>query len=455
MQPMPTTPVFRYEQLVAWTDRLIDRGLWPPGTRMPSVRALSSQHKVSVSTVLQAYRTLETRGRIEARPRSARVAIGHTVLALLEHTANPALVPLGCTVPDASLLPTVPLDRALTRAARLHGVRANTYGSAQGEVALRQEIARRAIRTGQALSADEVVITSGCTEAITLALSAVTRPGDIIAVESPTYFGQLHTLEVLGLKALELPTDPVRGIDVDALDKRLQTDSIAACLLSSSFNNPMGGTMRDADKRRLLALLARHRLPLIEDDVYGDIHFGRDRPTPFMALDGADNTIYCSSFSKSLAPGYRIGWIVAGRHTQRVMERRLAYSLCSPILPQLALADFLSAGHYERHLRSLRRTLEHQLLQMTQAVEASFPPATRVSRPQGGFALWVELPRGFDSHALIDQALDAGVCFVPGDVFSASRQFRHCLRLSAASRWTPAMAAGVQKLGRLATQMLV
>ena len=249
-------------------------------------------------------------------------------------------------------------------------------------------------------------MTCGCTEAVTLALTAVAKPGDTIAVESPTYFGLLHTLEVLGLKALELPTDPTYGVNVDALAKLLETEPVAACMLSSSFSNPLGSLMSEAQKRELLALLARHAIPLIEDDVYGEIHFTRERPKPFIALDGGADAIYCSSFSKSLAPGYRVGWIVPGAFAQQVMDHKLAFSLCSPVLPQVALADFLASGAYDAHMRTLRRLLEDNLLRLTRIVEASFPAETRVSRPAGGFALWVELPKGFDSRALFDEALE-------------------------------------------------
>jgi DNA-binding transcriptional MocR family regulator len=468
----------RYEQLADLIVGMIDKGTLAPGMRLPSVRALSEEHGLSISTVLQAYRWLEDRGVLLARPQSgfyvaaaqggvlalpstprlrskaSTVSISGAVSGLLEHASNPALVPLGCAVPDAHLLQSQRLDLVLARAARQQGVRYNVYGAPRGELQLRREISRRAMRMGHALSPDDVIITNGCTEAITLALTAVARPGDTIAVESPAYFGLLHTLEVLGMKALELPTDPTHGVNVDALARLLDTEPIAACMLSSSFGNPLGSLMPEAQKRELLAVLARHAVPLIEDDVYGEIHFTRERPKPFIALDGGANTIYCSSFSKSLAPGYRIGWIVPGAFAQQVIDRKLAHSLCGPVLPQVALADFLASGAYDAHLRRLRRLLEENLQRLTRTIEASFPAETRVSRPAGGFALWVELPRGFDSRTLFDTALENGICFAPGDVFSATRRFRNCLRLSAGSTWCERIEQGVLRLGELARLQL-
>lgn len=476
--PMHADTAYRYEQLAELIVSVIDKGTLAPGMRVPSVRAVSEQHQLSVSTVLQAYRLLEDRGVLVARPqsgfyvastqgatfalpsasrpraRASTVSIAGAVAALLEHASNSALVPLGCAVPEAAVLQSKRLDLALSRAARRDGAQHNVYGTPRGDPRLRREIAKRALRVGHVLAPDELIITNGCTEALTLALTAVAEPGATIAVESPTYFGLLHTLEVLGLKALELPTDPTRGIDVAALERRLDTAPIAACVLSSSFNNPMGSVIPEADKRVLLALLARHAVPLIEDDVYGDIHFGRERPKPFSALDGGAQTIYCSSFSKTLAPGYRVGWIAPGAYAQRVIDRKLAFNLCSPVLTQAALADYLASGAYDAHMRRMRRTLEANLVRMTRAIEASFPTDTKVSRPMGGFALWLELPKRFDSRALFDEALDHGICFAPGDVFSASRRYRNCLRLSAASAWSDSIEDGVRRLGRLAKLLL-
>ncbi len=475
---MDAPPLYRYEQLADLVAGMVDNGALAPGERAPSVRTLSGQHGVSISTVLQAYRRLEDRGILVARPQSgfyvalahhgalalpsasrprakaSTISIGGAVAVLLEHASNSSLVPLGCAVPEAALLQARRLDLALARAARQHGTDCNVYGAARGDPGLRREIAKRATRLGHALSPDDVVVTNGCTEALMLALTAVAQRGDTIAVESPTYFGLLHVLEVLGLKALEVPTHPTRGLDVDALARLLDTEPVAACLVSSCFGNPLGSTMAEADKRALLALLARHEVPLIEDDVYGEIHFGRERPRPFIALDGGADTIYCSSFSKSLAPGYRIGWIATRVHAQRVVERKMAFSLCGPLLPQVAFADFLAGGAYDAHLRRMRRAFEDNLARMTRAVEASFPAGTKVSRPAGGFVLWLELPKRFDSRALFDLALEEGICFAPGDVFSASRRYRHCLRLSAGYAWSDRIDAGVRRLGRLAQGLI-
>jgi len=469
-----THSLYRYEELASFITSLVHNGTLPPGTRVPSLRHISKQRAVSLTTALQAYRLLEDQGVLEARPQSGfyvaqrspgslplptvstppghatLVAISGLVLQLLEYAADPRLVPLGCAIPSAEILAAARLDRFLARAARVQGHDANSYTVPKGELRLRQEIARRAVGWGQALAPEDIVVTCGCTEALTLALKAVTQPGDAVAIESPTYFGILQILEALDLQALELPTDATTGIELAALHDALTRHAITACLLSSSFNNPLGCTMPDAKKRAVLDLLAHHGVPLIEDDIYGDIYFGTERPKPFMALEPRGNILYCSSFSKTVAPGYRIGWMVPGHHMQRVLERKFAFTLCGPALPQRALADFLSSGGYDHHLRRIRSAFAGNIDQMLRTVERVFPPGTRVSRPAGGFVLWLELPRPLQSRKLFAAALAKGICFAPGDVFSASNRYTGCLRLSGGHRWQPWIANGLKTLGEIA-----
>lgn len=444
-----------------------------PGMRAPSLRRIADHHNASMSTAQHAYRLLENRGVLEARPKSgfyvaagsrvsldtpavskpsakaSLVNISGGVSELLEHAANPELVPLGCAIPSAELLAAGKLDRFLARAARMKGTQYNIYTEPRGDPDLRREIARRALRWGQALKPDEIAITCGCTEALSLALRTVTKPGDIVAIESPSYFGLLQVLEAHGLKALELPTHASEGVEVDALTKALQTRRVAACLLSSSFNNPIGFAMSEQKKLSILDLLERNDVPLIEDDIYGDIYFCKERPQPFMALNSKADIIYCSSFSKTLAPGYRVGWAVSSRHIQRILEQKFALTLCSPALPQVALADFLSSGGYDSHLRRVRRVFADHIDRMTRAIDRSFPKSTRVTRPVGGFVLWLELPENCDSRALFHRALQHGICFAPGDMFSATGRYRNCMRLSCGHNWGSRIEQSIETLGEL------
>jgi DNA-binding transcriptional MocR family regulator len=479
MDDVPAEPNYRYQDVARFITALVDNGTLPLGSRAPSLRQICRQHRISLSTALQAYRLLEDEGVLEAKPQSGyyvardrasslktpaisrpsakpvTVSVTGLRLELVEYARNPALVPLGSAIPSAELLAAGRLDRFLARAARVKGVDNNTYTEFRGDPLLRQEIARRAVRWGQVLAPEDIVVTCGCTEAFTLALMAVASPGDTIAIESPTYFGFLRSIDALHLKALELPTDAATGVDLAALAHALKGRRIAACLLSSSFTNPLGCTMPEDKKLALLDLLARHRVPLIEDDIYGDIYFGKERPRPFMALDRRGDTIYCSSFSKTVAPGYRIGWIVPSRSRMRkVEERKYAITLCTPALTQIALADFLSSGGYDSHLRRIRRAFRHNVAQMTRAIEMTFPAGTKITRPDGGFVLWLELPRPLNSYDLFRQALEKGICFAPGDMFSPSGRYHNCLRLSCGHPWDARIEKGIATLGALACSAL-
>ena len=469
---------YRYEEIAHLVTALVDGGTLMPGARAPSLREISRDQNVSMATAMQAYRLLEDRGILQVRPqsgfyvarrpllreapsmsrppaRATDVSVSGVIVELLEHASDPDLVPLGCAIPSADLLCAGRLDRLLARIAREKGSTYNIYTGPQGDFRLRREIARRALRWGRAISPADLVVTVGCTEALVLALRAVARPGDTIVIESPTYFGLLHVLEALELKAFELPTDATEGIDLNALQRVLATRRIAACLLASSFNNPLGCTMPDAKKVAVLDILARHNVPLIEDDIYGDIYFGSERPRPFAALDPRGNTIYCSSFSKTVAPGYRIGWIIAGQHLPRVLDAKAAFTLCGSVLPQAAFAEFLGSGGYDQHLRRIRRIFADNIERMTRAIDKYFPSGTRVSRPAGGFVLWLEFPAAMKTRELFKKALDQGVCFAPGDVFSVSGRFSNCLRISCGHSWDARIERGVARLGALTAEALV
>lgn len=472
-------PAYLYERIARFVCDLVERGALKPGMRAPSLRSVAGRFSVSLSTAVQAYRLLEDRGVIEARPKSgffvsragretlglpnvsapsakpARVTVSSGVISLMQHASDDSLVPLGCAIPSADLLAAGRLDRFLARAARVKGTRYNIYTPAHGDPDLRQEICRRAARWGQALAPDDVLITCGCTEALSIALSAVTRRGDVVAIESPTYFGLLPVLENLDLQAVELPTDPQHGVSIEALEAVLKRGTVRACLLSSSFNNPLGCTVPEDRKRAIATLLDRHGVPLIEDDIYGDIHFGADRPSPFMAVAPQSDIIYCNSFSKTVAPGYRIGWLAAPRHMKKALEVKFAISLCGPALPQAALADFLSSGGYDGHLRRIRRVFAHNIARMRETIAQAFPDATRVSRPAGGFVLWLELPNGVDGRRLAEAALAEGICIAPGDAFTSGDRYRNCIRLSCGHDWDDRLERAVRRLGALTAEAAV
>jgi DNA-binding transcriptional MocR family regulator len=464
-----------YEQVADRLSRAIHGGALRPGDRLPSVRQLSAREKVSISTVLQAYVQLESAGLIEARPQSGHyvrprrslltgepqatrpsekceaVKVSSLVARIYRAARDPRIVQLGTAIVHPSLLPIRRLHLEVAHAARRHPEAALSYDMPPGLPALRQQIARRSVDWGCSLAPEDFVVTCGATEALNLSLRAVSRPGDTIAVESPAYYGVLQQIESIGLRALEIPTHPRTGMDLDALAAALERQKIAAVTLAANFSNPLGSCMPDENKERLVQLLADHEVPLIEDDIYGDIHFGAVRPGAAKSFDKDGWVLLCGSFSKTLAPGYRVGWVAPGRFREEVELLKFSNTVATATLPQMALARFLQNGGYDRHLRALRRNLQAQVQEMQSAVADHFPPGTRMTRPAGGAVLWVELPRAVSALDLHARALEAGVSIAPGPLFSARHQrYSNFVRLNCGHPFTDRIAQAVATVGNLA-----
>ena len=470
--------VYLYEEVAEKIANLIDKGTLRPGERVPSVRKLNAQLGVSVSTVLQSYLLLEDKGLIEARPQSGfyvrlrprelppeprmsspsslatKVDIGELVLEVHEALMDPKIVPLGGATPDDNLLPTRKLYHLLGAMARKHETMSNRYESPRGNIELRRQIARRSVDWGGNVSADEVVTTVGCTEALNLCLRAVTKPGDTVVVESPVYFGFLQILEGLNLRALEIPTHPREGMCLDALETALGRHRVAAVFLSPNFQNPLGSCMPGKNKKAVVEMLAERGIPLIEDDVYGDLYFEGTRPASLKAFDRSGNVLLCSSFSKTLSPGFRIGWTVPGKYLPQVRRLKLTNSISTATLPQMAIAEMLSTGGYDHYLRRIRRAYASQVQTMIQAVRRYFPEGTKTTRPMGGTVLWVEFPRGIDSVELYRKALEKKISIVPGPLFSPKRQYTQCIRLNCGYLWSERIEEAMITLGHLAMKML-
>ncbi|MGE5469975.1 MAG: PLP-dependent aminotransferase family protein [Bacteroidota bacterium] len=465
--------LLRYEKLAAELEGMIASGALRPGDRLPSVRRLGLERRLSISTVLQALRQLEQRALVEARPQSGyfvrsvgraraepltrttpvlpvAVDVSQRLAGVLQAGMKPGVAPFAAALPAPSLLPLAALHRLYAGVARRHPKLLEGGNYIQmDEPALLRQLVRRSLAWGGPLADQEIVITNSCTEALGLCLRVVTKPGDTVAVESPAYYLMLQLLETLGLKALEIPTDPGTGISVEALDLATRHGGVAACLLVPNASNPLGSVMPDDRKRRLASLMASRGVAVIEDDIYGDLHYGSQRPWPIKAFDTAGNVLLCSSFSKSLTPSLRIGFVAAGRYRSAVaLQKTLTSGATNPIT-QHVLAEYLESGAYERHLRGLRRSYENQLERMRAAVGRYFPAATRMARPLGGFVLWVELPEEIDTSRLHARAVAENLAYVPGELFSPSGMYRNCLRLNCGNPHTPEIDDAVRRLGAL------
>jgi DNA-binding transcriptional MocR family regulator len=459
----------------------IESGTLAVGDRVPSLRTLMGSHKVSLSTALQACQYLESKGWLEARPRS-----GYFVRRPRRSAVMPVAEPSIVLPPDASDYVGIHARvSAILARSQMHAVRTNLASAvcapelypaetlrnhairamrrspglitdpatARSGASFRTALARRALGSGMQAAADDVIVTYGCTEALNLALRAVAGPGDLVAVESPTYYGLLQILESLGMRTLEIPTSPRTGISLEALELAFRTHDIAAVVAMPNLQNPLGCSMSDADKERLVLLCEVHGKPLIEDDTFAAMTSGAATPAAAKAWDRSGNVIHCASLDKILAPGLRLGWMLAGRWQARV--RMLKYAQSHPTIDwtQSVAAEFMNSGAFDRHLRRLRAHLDSQRDRTAEAIATYFPEGTRLSVPDGGLLLWVELPGRLSSELLFDAALSEGIRIAPGLMFSNSNRFDHFIRINCGSPYTPAIDAALRRLGALALQL--
>ncbi|MFH2040098.1 MAG: PLP-dependent aminotransferase family protein [Chloroflexota bacterium] len=469
--------VYLYEEIANNMRESITNGTFRSGERIPSVRQMSKKNGVSVTTILQAYQLLEEQGLIESHPQSgyyvsinediklpepeisspskdpSQVSLHDLIMMILRDTQNPNLAQLGAALPNLDLMPIEQLNKIFLELSRQGDREMHQYCLPLGLESLRIQIAKRAIHSGCHLSINDILITSGCTEAIDLCLYAICRPGDIVAVEAPMYFGTLQSLEVHGLRALEIPTDPRTGIGLDALQFAIEHNPIRAVMVSSNFSNPMGGCMPLDKKKELVELLARHDIPLIDNDISGEIHFADQRPVVTKAFDKKGLVLMCSSFSKDISPALRVGWVLPGRYKNEIEWLKFTNSIATPTLSQMAVSRFMESGKYDHHLRRLRRSYASNVTLMSQAVMRYFPAETRVTRPSGGFILWVQLPEGIDSLELYKEALKGGITITPGYIFSPTNQFYNFIRLNAAN-WSYTIERALDHLGGMVFQQV-
>lgn len=466
-----------YERLAQRLRGQIQRGVLRAGERLPSLRRLGRDQRISLATAIEAYLQLEREGLIEARPRSGyyvraaalpapRAAAAHRIARTPQPIRNPALlgvldvlgrkdvVPLHAATPALSLLPTAALSGAVARAMRRDPAAALSYAIPQGLPALRRRIAQRYAQCGADVDPEEIVITAGAMEAISLALRTVARAGDVVMVETPTYYGLLQAVAAQGLRVIEVPNRPGLGIDVARASESLERHAVRAAVLVPNFNNPTGSLTGEADKRALLAACSAHGTIAIEDDLYGELAYSGVRPAPLRAFardDGA--VITCGSYSKMLSPGLRVGWVLGGRWSSALLRAKCFSTVATATLPQQAIVEYLARHDFERGLRRLRRALADNAQRYRQAIADHWPQGTRVSEPAGGMALWVELPEGVEGQALFEAALAKGIGILPGHLFSNRGDYRRHVRLSCGLAWDARTETALRTVGRIASRL--
>lgn len=451
----------------------IEKGTLQAGEKVPSIRRLSRQKRVSISTALQSYMWLENRGHLEARPKSGFFVrrpfatlipepsvdaprmqphlLGTSdILATLAASArDPKCISFaaGCASPE--LFPNRGMNLILRRIVNRQPLHSARYEFPPGIDALRRQIARRSPDAGCGFTAEDVIVTCGTMEAVNLSLRAVAKPGDVIAVESPSYFGILGSIASLGMKIVEIPTHPQEGMDLDRLEIAIRKHRVKACVVMPSCHNPLGFVLADKNKKALAELTARWNVAVIEDDVYGDLAYETPRPRTVKSFDKKDLVLLCSSFSKTLPSGYRVGWVVPGRFHPEVERLKFLSTVSTATLSQMAVAEFLASGGYDRNLKRLRTVFAERVDTVRQAVARYFPDGTRISRPAGGLLLWIEMPPNIDAVKLYQAALAERIAILPGKIFSPSNRFRNHIRINCGHTWSETHERALVKLGRL------
>ncbi|SDH40640.1 aminotransferase-like domain-containing protein [Chitinophaga filiformis] len=466
---------FLYIEISNNIARLIRDKVLSAGDRLPSVRMLCQEHGISMNTAKRVFLELEAQSLIESKPQSGYyVSQLPYQRLLLPATSNPLpisnnsepdelirkvystmgkkdLTFFSIGAPSKDLLPLAKLNKEILHATRQLPASGTEYEQLQGNEQLRKLIAARSISWGGRLRESDLITTAGGMNALSFCMMALGKPGDTIAMESPCYPGSLQLARSLGLKVLELPTHPTTGVEIDALKKVI--NKINLCLLVPNFNTPLGSCMPEENKKEVVALLAQHQIPLIEDDIYGDLYFGTQRPKCCKTFDREGNVLLCSSFSKTLAPGYRVGWVAPGKYKEQILTLKLAHAISSSTITQEAVANFLKSGRYDIHLRKMRLTLQQNYTHYINAITGYFPEDTKISRPQGGLALWVEFNKKVNTSELFEAAMKQKISIAPGRMFTLQNQFENSMRLSLGLLLSEEVRQKLKLLGKLVMSM--
>jgi DNA-binding transcriptional MocR family regulator len=462
----------KYQQVAESLSQQILTGCFQPGEKIPSVRASREQFNVSMTTVQTAYGILEDSGLINSRPGSGYfvsrlpdvdhltpmkpqdISVYNRMMSVLTECHKEGVTNLGTAVISPDLLPINQLKKILNKLTRYHMLELVSPEFSSGFLPLRREFAKRMLNVDVEVHPDDILVTGGCQDAIALALSSVASVGDIIAVESPCFPGLLQVIESLDMKVLEVPSSPVLGMKPDALQDALMNWPIAALVLVPSFSNPTGSLMPVMNRKKILALSELYDIPLIEDDLFSELNY-QGKPLPAIkSMESNANVIYCSSVSKSLGSGFRLGWLCGGKYHRKIKKLKAFRNVSEPLIIQMLIAEFMKLGGYSRHLKKLKMTLHQNQKWLQACIHDSFPEGTRVNLSDGGYVLWIKLPEQCDSRLLFTQAIDNGVAFFPGDVFSQHEHYIGYIRLNLAIEWDNAIEKAVNTLGELIHQQI-
>ena len=467
---------FLYSDLAGRIEQLIVNRTIKAGDKLPSVRTTSKEQGVSISTVLKAYAYLENLGLVESRPKSGYYVrlspdrqyalpqrsnpdrelqlenLDDLRRTVVDSLHDPTVIPFSMGMPSVEFLPVAKFKKAITQVVRKYPDACLSYHNVQGSKRLRQQIAILAFNHGTTITEEEIICTTGCMEALNLAIRSCTQPGDPIAIESPTFFGIIQAITAAGRQAVEISTHPIYGADLEALEEAIRNHQVKACLFVTNFSNPMGALVPAGKKKKLMTLLSRYDLPLIENDMNGELYYTPKRPHTCKSIDPEGRVLLCSSVSKTLVPGYRVGWIIPGRYYAAAFRAKMANTISSSTLAEEAVAHFLANNRYELHMRKMRKALFVESLKYLDAIGRYFPPDTKISRPQGGLVFWIELGRHVNTLEIFKQSSKMGISIAPGQLFSRQSDFNHCFRLCFGLPFTDEIDGALRKLGQIIDQ---
>ena len=469
---------FLYAQIAWRIETQIRQNLLKAGDKLPSVRALSEEQHISISTAYKAYVELENTGLIEARPKSGYYVkfkpnrqvitnsapmpvkeieqsdVSQMIALVYQQVSGEGVIGLSRAAPPTHLIPVAKLNKSMMEGIRSSASGNTNYEHLQGNLSLRKQLAKNAFNWGGNCNEEDIITTQGCMEALVFSLRAITNPGDVVAIESPAYFGIFNLMLSLNLKVLEIPVNPDTGLDIEYLQEAIEKFPVKACLFVPNFSNPTGGCMPDARKQQLVKLLAANKIPMIEDDIYGEIYFGKSRPRNCKSYDTEGWIILCSSVSKSIAPGYRVGWCIPGRFKEEILNIKMMHTITSATPTQAAIAHFFETGRYDLHMRKLRKALYLQCLSYMQGIEKYFPKGTTISRPQGGYALWIELDQSINAFELYQTAIKQHISIAPGQIFSTDGRFSNFIRISYGGVYDQAIDNSLKVLGKICLETI-
>ncbi|AQX14158.1 GntR family transcriptional regulator [Elizabethkingia meningoseptica] len=460
---------YKYTIFTSVIEENINKGILKPGDKLPSVRNIKQEFKLSTSSVQSGYDYLTFKGLVTGIPRQGYVVtkriqqtdephpvpapvprdpvFRENIMLTSDQTRYSEFAPLNAAAPSGLFMPQKLILRTMQSVIREKGSALLRYYPANGSEELRDLLSRRSARHGALINPDELLVTDGALQALYIALAATTNPGDLVAVESPCVFSVLEVIASLRLKSIEIPVGYKEGFDTDYLENVCKKNPVKAIVLTPNFHNPTGILMTDNRKKEVLDIAERHHIPVIENDIYGDLYFGHSRPSTIKNFDTSGLVITYSSFSKTLAPGIRLGWLSAGQFFSKA--ERIKFSLGRSVSPfnQEVINKLLDSTAYERHLRTFRQQLEQQAMTLTDQFSHFFPDSyTHI--PQGGYSIWSRLPAATDMEQFYQYCKKYHLQITPGKTFSFTNAYDHYFRAIFSQRITTSELNAIQSTGK-------